>query len=197
MALMNNDLARGLYADEINCLASRMLGDVSPYFANAAAAREETKSRVPVRWLGVFARDQIPQDLEQQQRPFALIFNTDPADKPGQHWLALYGPKDGPLELFDSFALHPSLYSFDAYSLVYSTTPLQSTSTATCGHYCLYFLYLSSHNRPFNLIVNMAKAALSPDHYVFSYVQHLQFVYRVLNPCHCSGQCSQIKCLFC
>ena len=73
----------GLYAGEIDCLASRMLGEVSPYFATAEGARLETRTRyVPnVRWLGVFARDQLPpqqQLVGQERRPFVLVFNTDP-----------------------------------------------------------------------------------------------------------------------
>ena len=52
-----------------------------------------------IEWLGVFARDELPE-LRQMQRPFAFVFNNDPHDKPGQHWLAMYGPRDGPLEFF-------------------------------------------------------------------------------------------------
>jgi len=56
---------KGLYANEINCLASRMI-----------AITEQ------VNWLGVFARDELP-DLSRAKRPFALVLNTDPKDKPG------------------------------------------------------------------------------------------------------------------
>ena len=118
--------------------------------------------------------------------------------------LAMFGPSDGPLELFDSFALHPSLYSLvdtSSSSLVYSRTPLQSLSSAVCGHYCLYFLHLRSHRTPFHIIVRQAKEALVPDRFVYDYVNHLQLMYRVLNPCRgrllCTGQCSQLKCSFC
>ena len=200
----------GLYAGEIDCLASRMLGDVSPYFALVEGERLETRTRyVPnVRLLGVFARDQLPQQQQlfgQEHRPFALVYNTDPVDRKGQHWLAMFGPSDGPLELFDSFALHPlhpSLYSLvDTLSslLVYSRTPLQSLSSAVCGHYCVYFLHLRSHRTPFHLIVRRAKEALVPDRFVYDYVNHLQLMYRVLNPYRrlCNGQYSQLKCSFC
>ena len=206
----------GLYAGEIDSLASRMLGDVTPYFATAEDARQETKTRyVPaVSWLGVFARDQLPplQELRlatQERRPFALVFNTDPADRKGTHWLAMFGPSDGPLELFDSFALHPSLYSLvvdnstssssSSSTLVYSRTPLQSLSSAVCGQYCLYFLHLRSHRTPFHFIVRQAKKALVPDRFVYDYVHRLQLMYRVLNPCRrlCTGQCCQMKCSFC
>ena len=46
-----------------------------------------------VRWLGAFARDEIPE-LKHQRRPFALVINKDEAAEDGQHWLALYAPRD-------------------------------------------------------------------------------------------------------
>ena len=66
----------------------------------------------------MFARDELP-DLMHMQQPFALVFNTDPHDKPGQHWLAIYGPSDGPLKFFfDSFGMPPSYYGFST-SFIY------------------------------------------------------------------------------
>ena len=73
---------KGLYDDEINCLAERMLKGIT------------------TRWLGVFARDELPSEeelLTQAQAkfglylPFALVFNNQPSSKPGQHWLAIFG----------------------------------------------------------------------------------------------------------
>ena len=61
-----------LRAAEIDCLASRMLAYTG------------------VHWLGVFAHDQVPKLDRSQHRPFALVVNTDPSDKPGKHWLAFF-----------------------------------------------------------------------------------------------------------
>ena len=55
-----------------------------------------------VHWLGVFARDKVPPLGRSQRRPFALVVNTDPADKPGAHWLAFFASAAEPLEMFDS-----------------------------------------------------------------------------------------------
>ena len=74
----------GLHAGEIECLVSRLVDNV--------------------RWLGVFARDELP-DLTPEIRPWFLILNTDPKDQPGTHWLALYAPIARNIELFDSFGL--------------------------------------------------------------------------------------------
>ena len=77
---------KGLYDDEIDCLADTMLKGTT------------------TRWLGAFARDELPSEEEllrtQMQSgnlPFALVFNNQPASEPCQHWLAIYG-KAAPLE---------------------------------------------------------------------------------------------------
>ena len=85
-------LNKALSGAEINCLASRMLAYTG------------------VHWLGVFARDQVPKLDRSQRRPFALVVNTDPSDKPGTHWIAFFAsaePNAAPLEMFDSYGLSP------------------------------------------------------------------------------------------
>ena len=68
-----------------------------------------------VEWLGVYARDQLPRDLltRRGSRPFSLVLNTHPGSMPGDHWLALYAPRTGALELFHSYALAPTFYGLD------------------------------------------------------------------------------------
>jgi len=162
----------------------------------------------PARWLGVFARDELPE-LDKEARPFALVLNTDPRTKPGQHWLAIFGPEDGPIELFDSFGLAPSTYHLEHLSPAYSTFTFQSLRSSCCGHYCIYFLYLRAHsrigdhpswsfeNQSFAGVMNYLKNVIDPDKWVVSYVGCLQRTYRALDPYYRSGQCSKLKCTFC
>jgi hypothetical protein len=56
---------------------------------------------------GVFSRDTLPS------KPRLLICNTDPSDKPGQHWIAIYVDKNLRGEFFDSFGRHPTRISKD------------------------------------------------------------------------------------
>ena len=93
----------GLHAGEIECLVSKLL--------------------VGVRWLGVFARDELP-DLTRERRPLCLILNTDPKDQPGTHWLAVYAAIAGPIELFDSFGFLPINYSLYSLYLLHLGNPL-------------------------------------------------------------------------
>ena len=144
----------------------------------------------------MFARDKIP-DLANHHRPFALVVNTDPHDKPGQHWLAIFASTLGPYELFDSFGMPPSFYHLDFLEPTHSLNSIQSYSSSFCGQYCIYFLYLRSRNHSFQEIVSWLNKVYSPDKYVHDYVNSLHSKYVVLNPCHRIGQCSKIKCSFC
>ena len=96
-------VSSGLHAGEIECLVSRLVDNV--------------------RWLGVFARDELP-DLNREIRPWCLILNTDPKDQPGTHWLALYAPSARRIELFDSFGFSPNMYSLDFLDPLHSSYSL-------------------------------------------------------------------------
>ena len=132
----------GLYAGEIDCLVSRLL--------------------VKVRWLGVFARDKLP-DHTREIRPWYLILNTDPKDQPGTHWLAFYAPIAGRIELFDSFGLSPRIYSLDFLDPLNLSFSLQSPSSYVCGHHCIVYIYFRSRNYSLNDIVYLLTKISSRD----------------------------------
>ena len=127
----------GLHAAEIDCLLKRTIGDVHPYMGSS------------VQWLGVFARDELP-NLNQERRPFALVLNTESRSKPGQHRLALFGLKDRPIGIFDSFGLHFSSYGLAYLLPTFSSIKLQFAFSALCGHYCIFFI-----NQRFNNHVSL------------------------------------------
>ena len=93
---------------------------------------------------GVFAADRLPRRSQHG----GYVVNTDPHDKPGQHWLGLW--VDGPqhLEIFDSYGLPLALYSnaalqkwFDQFpQLTRSGQTLQALDSQACGHYTLQYL---------------------------------------------------------
>ena len=167
---------RALHAGEIDCFARRLF-----------------LSRV-AQWLGVYARDELP-DLNHQHRPFALVLNTDPHDKPGQHWLAMYAPPSGPIELFDSFGFMPEFYGFDNLNYKYSSLQLQPDSSNTCGYYCLFFIERRSSNLSFNQVVSLAQ--VNGEEGVIHRISNILNYLNSTHPCHRTGQCSVTKCSFC
>ena len=168
-----------LHAGEIDCVLGRLLA-----------------TNGSTRWLGVFARDQVP-DLVTLPRPFALVFNTHPSDRPGEHWLAIYGPRKGRVELFDSFGLPLSFYGLESLDLAHHRYSLQSYSSSLCGHYCILYIYSRSHGISLSNIVHSLLEHRSIDSFVLDYVRNLRIKCNAINPCLRTGQCCKIKCLFC
>ena len=166
----------GLHAGEIDCLVSKLL--------------------VGVRWLGVFARDELP-DLSSYIRPWCLILNTDPKDQPGIHWLALYETIAGGIELFDSFGLSPRIYSLDFLDPLHMSFFLQSFSSFVCGHYCIVYIYLCSRNNSLSDIVTLLIKISIRKLWFKQYIHKLQIRLRILNPCSRTGQRCKFKCQFC
>jgi hypothetical protein len=83
--------SEGLNTIELDCLAQKALP-------------------TRVRYLGALPADKLPS-AEHLRRFSAtavcLIANTDPSDRPGQHWVAYYLAPGGELEFFDSFGNDP------------------------------------------------------------------------------------------
>ena len=172
--------------------------------------------------------------MQSGNRPFAFVFNNQPASKPGQHWLAIYG-KAAPLgggslaaatqtsaggigglhidvEFFDSYGMPLAAYSLHSHFKSishFSQHPLQSPSSALCGHYCLYFLFARSHGNSFPAIISRLAQHhnvhhRTPDKHVYSSVcKYITARVALLAPCNSRTrpnhhrQCSQRKCLFC
>ena len=165
-----------LHAGEIECSVSRLVDNV--------------------RWLGVFARDELP-DINREIWSWCLILNTDPKDKPGTHWLALYALSARSIELFDSFGFSPSMNSFEFVDPLHLSYSLQSPSTSLCGHYCIVYIYLRSHNYSLYNIVYMLTDISKRDEWLKQYIYNMQIRLRILNPCHRTGQRCKLQCQFC
>ena len=93
-------------------------------------------------FVGVFAADTLP--TQRIQPPCCLVVNTDPADKPGSHWIAIYIDRDGCGEYFDSYGMAPCFPQFldrHAYSgWKWNTRQVQCTVSSLCGAFCILFL---------------------------------------------------------
>src|SRR5439155_25922967 len=95
---------------------------------------------------GVFPSDMLPKTLEFY--PSGIVVNTDPAHKPGSHWVAFHFDSSGHLDFFDSYGNPVTYYSPDlmrfaddnCISWSYNPHQLQGHDTNVCGHYCIAFL---------------------------------------------------------
>jgi hypothetical protein len=96
---------------------------------------------------GVFPRDKLPKKFEEY--PVALVVNTDPSYKSGEHWVALYINSENDYEYFDSFGLLPLTYELQMpNATVVNKNTIQSLSSMTCGHFCVFYLVHRPNNSP-------------------------------------------------
>ena len=106
---------------------------------------------------GVFAADKLPDE------PRLLVVNTDPASRPGRHWVCISVDKDGRGEYFDSFGRRPTAY-LERYmnrhcsSWTFNCRQLQSVMSRFCGHYCINYCVLRSRGVGMFAIVNSLTA---------------------------------------
>lgn len=102
--------------------------------------------RLGVRNYGVYPADRLPSILYPST---AIIANTDPHFKGGEHWVAFYmDHHTGMIEYFDSFGNPPHLPTYQQFlrrnslhPYIYNKYRLQGYNTSVCGHYCLVYLF--------------------------------------------------------
>jgi hypothetical protein len=127
-------------------------------------------------FVGVFPSDRLPPE-GTPKLPCCMVCNTDPADKPGQHWVALYFDADGIGEYFDSYGQQPTVPSIQRFleqnsrAQRYNNRTVQGHMSSACGQYCVYFLLLRCGGLPMNRIVcGLPRIAFVSDCYVTAFV---------------------------
>lgn len=98
-------------------------------------------------FIGVFPADKIPsrKDLFElnKRRPICLVANTDISTLPGKHWTAVYIGENNTVEFFDSYGRPPQgrrIIMLCGQNYRYNNKQYQSSISAVCGQFCIYFL---------------------------------------------------------
>ena len=113
-------------------------------------------------YTGKIETDVLPADMaptDPVSLPCAYIFNTDPASKPGTHWVAVYFNTRGRGYYFDPLGVAPSssiaeFFFANGKSHAYNHHQIQSAATDACGHYCVMFLGRCARGHPPSRIVS-------------------------------------------
>ena len=124
------------------------------------------------KFLGVFPSNGLPIPTSY---PACFVANLDPAPLPGSHWCAFYYVDPNTLEFFDSFGLAPSILPFalpEGLGITYNSTPIQKTTSAVCGHYCIFFLFHRSRGSSLSRIASHL-CQIRSDTYVRIYIRKL------------------------
>lgn len=133
----------------------------------------------------MFFQGVMPRDifLKTDIHPGIYICNTDPSDKPGEHWVAIQVDSSFKCEYFDSYGikpfykdLHSKLESIDQHFLS-NKFCLQGLTTTVCGDYCIVYTLLKSRGYTLSSIINIfstLKTTEARDHIV-RYFTHFTY----------------------
>ena len=147
---------RPLTTFELNCAVKSRRGDIGQRLG----------------FMGTFPIDRIPSPV---RFPCCVIANTDPSSMPGEHWVVLLIKPDGSGEFFDSFGLPPSVYGFHRWFPSHRVTVnpvMLQKSEASCGYFCLYYLYHRASGLRMGQIVH-SLSRLQDDEFVWRSVRSL------------------------
>uniref|UniRef100_A0A915CLR9 Netrin receptor UNC5 n=1 Tax=Ditylenchus dipsaci TaxID=166011 RepID=A0A915CLR9_9BILA len=95
-------------------------------------------------YVGCYPADKIPK---LSFFPHCMVVNTDPSQKDGTHWVAVYVVSADQVEYYDSFGVWPSISTLIDDFLhiftrrLYSSEILQSPLSSSCGKHAVYFIY--------------------------------------------------------
>lgn len=104
-----------------------------------------------IHFQGCYASDKLPKKIGTL--PAFFIFNTDPSNKPGSHWVSVVIFEDQTGYFFDSYGRYPTNKEFINFmnkhtiKWDYNNKQLQGYFSDVCGQYCLLFVHNLSKNR--------------------------------------------------
>jgi len=99
---------------------------------------------------GIFASDKIPKTLKNKH---FIVVNRDPSNLPGSHWFVIFR-LNSLIEVFDSLGIGDHEKSFISNNLnfkgithiIFNVTPVQQSSSSSCGQFVLYYLFERFYN---------------------------------------------------
>ena len=118
---------------------------------------------------GVVALDQLPLIIT---KPSIYIVNSDPANKPGRHWFALFFTTVN--EHFDSAGFYPNP-TLEAKLIAhgpkfqYNDRRVQAFHSETCGLFCLFYCYFRCRGYSFRKIMKMFSDNLQLNEHIVEY----------------------------
>ena len=139
------------------------------YFTGCVPIDFNSRSKTGVCLVDALCSLDIRKLYKRGKTMIGIVFNTDPHDAPGEHWIAAFcdiRPElDEPyMTYFDSYAQHPEpqvIELMNAWKAQWDSTQMHSKpmklyfnkirhqyKTTECGMYCIYFLHCSLFGIP-------------------------------------------------
>ena len=107
---------------------------------------------------GIYSIDTL-KDIKE--KPTLIVYNTDPSDKAGEHWI-LFFFHDDTVDFYDSLGHEITYYGSEfidfikkfANNFQYTVRRTQPIKTDVCGHYCLYYSFKKCKGYSMQDIIN-------------------------------------------
>ena len=107
---------------------------------------------------GIFSKDTL---TDIHKKPQLIICNTDPSNKPGEHWVLFFFNENG-VDFYDSLGRDIQYYGNEFVNFVKRFSKqvtqcierTQPENSPLCGEYCLYYAYKKCLGYSMNEIVN-------------------------------------------
>jgi hypothetical protein len=96
-------------------------------------------------FCGVVPYDKLP--MKRIRRPCSFIINTQKSTEPGEHWIAIYLPRRGEIEYFDSYGFKPTidkiykLIHLNGKIYIHNNKTIQGVDSKNCGLFTLFYIY--------------------------------------------------------
>jgi len=109
---------------------------------NTIEVYKSGKKLLGSNFIGVFPLDKLPRQLKRG----AYVINTDPAHRPGQHWIAVNISKSE-INVFEPYGFYYPKYLTNrlratGLPIKFNKTQCQNLLTTNCGPLCLLYLTL-------------------------------------------------------
>ena len=102
----------------------------------------ETDARTRDTFRGVYARNELPIRAPTTS---LYVCNTDPNNKPGEHWVTIYIDSDRRGEYFDSFGMPPlfneflTFLNYNTKSWTHNNRVVQDDYSSAYGFHCIFY----------------------------------------------------------
>ena len=103
----------------------------------------ESDARTRGSFRGVFSRNELPIRAPTTS---LYVCNTDPYNKPGEHWVTIYIDNNRRGEYFDSFGMSPLFDEFVTFlnnntkSWTHNKRVVQDVYSSACGFHCIFYV---------------------------------------------------------
>lgn len=139
---------------------------------------------------GIYSSDTLK---EIKEKPTLIICNTDPSNKPGEHWVLFFFSKNS-VDFYDSLGREITYYgnvfldfvkkfADDVKQCLKRTQPVKSD---LCGQYCLYYAFAKCNGLPMEKIINN----IPPYNHVVNFVNRTFYICK-RNKCNLLQYCNR------